>query len=178
MKSLFFTLRRTTILAVVTLLLASCQGRSVASNGGGGGKSPEPTVESAKHAAIVARAIEEARTYTGTRYRMGGTSRQGIDCSALTMNSYAEAGVEIPRTSDAQSVIGRRVYIGELQPGDLVFFTDRAGNTKITHVGLVTEVTPQNVTFIHATTRRGVMENELLDGYYRPLYLKAVRPLE
>ncbi len=127
---------------------------------------------------VVEKAVKEARSYTGTKYKYGSMSRSGVDCSGLMCLSYKAAGLVIPRTSSAQSVFGKRVYIGELEKGDLVFFGARKGSKKITHVGMVTESSKTSVKFIHASTKRGVTENELLTGYYRPLYIKAVRPTE
>lgn len=122
--------------------------------------------------------IKSARTYLGVKYRYAGNDRNGIDCSGLTCASFKTVEISLPRTANDQAGIGKRVYIGELRKGDLVFFTDKKGNTKITHVGIVTNVTSSSVTFIHASTKKGVIENELLTGYYRELFLKAVRVLE
>lgn len=137
----------------------------------------EETVSKAT-ANVIEKAVQEARSYRGTKYKYGSMSKSGMDCSGLMCVAYKAAGVTVPRTSSAQSVYGKRVYIGELRKGDLVFFGASKGSQKITHVGMVTEASKESVTFIHASTKRGVTENELLTGYYRPLYIKAVRPTE
>ena len=123
----------------------------------------------------VDKIIKTARGYIGTPYKFGGTSRAGLDCSGLTSISYRAADISLPRTSQEQSTLGKPVYINELNPGDLVFFSERKGNKKIVHVGIVTEVSSKSVQFIHASTRLGVVENELLTGYYRGIYVKARR---
>ena len=92
--------------------------------------------------------------------------------------SYQIIGVQLPRTSSEQSTIGKRVYIGELEPGDLVFFGDSPNSKKITHVGLISHVSTNSIKFIHASTRAGVVESELLSNWYKPRYIKAVRPLK
>jgi probable lipoprotein NlpC len=122
--------------------------------------------------------IKEARSYAGTPYKYGGTTRAGIDCSALTCASYKAAEISLPRTAGDQSNFGKKVSLTELKKGDLVFFTDKKGNTKITHVGMITEVKgPESAKFIHASTKAGVVEVELFSTYYKPLIVKAVRVL-
>ena len=122
-------------------------------------------------------AIATARSYTGTPYRYGGTSKRGMDCSGLLCVSYQSAGLTLPRTSDAQSKFGKPVKIDELKPGDLVFFSKKKGRKKITHVGMVTEVKKKNeVRFIHSSTKLGVVENNLMSDYYRGIFVRARRP--
>ena len=122
--------------------------------------------------------VSEARNYFGTKYRYGGTDRKGIDCSGLMCAAYSSIKVQLPRTSSEQSTIGKRVYIGELQPGDLIFFGNSPNSKKITHVGLISYVSTNSIKFIHASTRAGVVESELLSNWYKPRYIKAVRPLK
>lgn len=125
----------------------------------------------------VNKVIEAARTYTGVPYKWGGTSRTGLDCSGLLVVSFKSAGIDLPRTSAAQSKIGKGVSIHELQPGDLVFFKAGKYKAKITHVGIVTEVKDRkNVKFIHASTKLGVVENNIFSDYYHNLFVKARRP--
>jgi len=125
----------------------------------------------------IERIIMEARSYTGTPYRYGGMSRTGMDCSGLLVRSFESAGESIPRTSKEQSKYGKAVGKNELQKGDLIFFSNKKWRRKITHVGLVTEVKGNNsVTFIHASTKLGVVETEFFVDYYRKLFVKARRP--
>lgn len=137
------------------------------------------TVASKKKPSISPRAknaVSEAKKYLGTKYKYGGTTKKGIDCSGLTSNAYKGAGLEIPRTSNAQSTFGKRVYIGELQTGDLVFFGAKPRSKKITHVGIVSRLSGGNIFFIHASTKAGVVESNLTSGYYNDRYIKATRP--
>jgi peptidoglycan DL-endopeptidase CwlO len=88
------------------------------------------------HAAAVAIAFAEAQL--GKPYLWGGTGPDAFDCSGLVMASYRAAGVDIPRTSEAQWAWGPRVSPSQVQPGDLVFFVGADGTrTSPGHVGLV-----------------------------------------
>ena len=124
----------------------------------------------------LASVIEAARSYQGTPYLFGGTTRLGLDCSGLLQLSFGEAGVNIPRSSNEQAVWGIPVKTTELQPGDLIFFGASPGSHAITHVGLVTVVDDEGVEFIHASSSLGVIENSLESDYYLSRFIRAVRP--
>jgi cell wall-associated NlpC family hydrolase len=106
----------------------------------------------------------------GTRYRFGGTTKKGIDCSSFTQKLYAQAyGLEIPRTAVTQYAACKRIRKEELQEGDLIFFhTTRRG---ISHVGVYLG----NDRFVHASSSRGIVINNLTDSYYVNAYRAAGR---
>jgi hypothetical protein len=95
----------------------------------------------------------------GTRYRLGGTTKRGIDCSALTSALLlAVYGFTIPRTARQQYDASEHIEKEELKEGDLVFFKIHRG---ISHVGVYLE----NNFFVHASTH-GVTVSSLDDSYY------------
>ena len=120
--------------------------------------------------------ISTARGYTGTPYRYGGTSRSGIDCSGLLCNSFKSINYNLPRTSDAQSKVGKKVKKNKLEPGDLVFFATGKKKRQITHVGLVTYSKKGKVKFIHSSSSLGVVENYLDMDYYDKRFRLGRRP--
>lgn len=118
-----------------------------------------------------------ARSYLGTPYRYGGMDRSGVDCSGLVCRVYLDAaGLQLPRTAEAQAKTGQPVKREELRPGDIVFFREPK-SSKITHAGIVSAVEGQRVRFIHAATKRGkVVEDDLDDPHWRVRYAGARRP--
>lgn len=87
---------------------------------------------------VVAGAIGYAQQQIGKPYVWGGTGPGGFDCSGLVMMAYRAAGINIPRTSQAQWAWGPKIEPGHEQPGDLVFFVGADGTpTSPGHVGMV-----------------------------------------
>ena len=108
--------------------------------------------------------------HIGIPYQFGGDSENGIDCSAFTRRVYREQGIELPRTSQQQSMIGGGVGGNPLQPGDLVFFnTSIMGG--ISHVGVYMD----NNTFAHASSSQGVTKSNLRQKYFSKRYVRANR---
>ena len=121
--------------------------------------------------------VNTANQYLGTRYSYGGASPSGFDCSGFTMHVYSQHGYSLPHsaTSQWQSGLGSRVYsIGELQPGDLVFFNDPSRNAgkACSHAGIYIG----SGQFIHSSSSKsnGVIISDLTSGYYNTYFVGGI----
>jgi cell wall-associated NlpC family hydrolase len=127
-----------------------------------------------KHNKTIDNILSEASTYLGTPYRYGGTTRNGIDCSAFVLSVFgAAAGLSLPRVAASQAQEGERIEKENLQKGDLIFFSH---GRRISHVGIVESVSEDGeIKFIHAATSKGVMISSLNDSYWGPKFRFAKR---
>ena len=91
---------------------------------------PTEAVADATRSAVVAY----AKQFVGNPYVFGGNSlTNGTDCSGFTRGVYAHFGISLPRTSRSQAGAGRSISVGDLQPGDLIFY---ANGGRIYHVAM------------------------------------------
>ncbi|EKF63213.1 lipoprotein spr [Serratia plymuthica A30] len=120
---------------------------------------------------VKSKIMDQYADWKGVRYRLGGESKRGIDCSAFVQRTFREQfGMDLPRSTYEQEDLGKKIVRTKLRPGDLVLF--RAGSTG-RHVGIYLG----NDQFVHASTSSGVMISNLNDNYWNKRYREARRVL-
>ena len=117
------------------------------------------------------RLVEYVHQWWAVPYRIGGNSKEGIDCSAFVQGLTNEAfGISLPRTSREQADFCKEISKQDLKEGDLVFF---AAGRSISHVGMYIS----NNKFVHASTSMGVVISDLDEAYWSRRFVKAGRLL-
>ncbi len=114
--------------------------------------------------------IKAMASWKGVPYRYGAASKRGTDCSGFTSQLYQEVyGKQLHRSSKDQVKDVRYISKRNLKAGDLIFF--KIKSRKVSHVAIYVA----DNKFIHATTRKGVMVDDMDNKYYSKYYYKSGR---
>ncbi len=135
---------------------------------------PEQTVDLSKNLELGTEASKKLKTtafsFLGTRYRFGGNTRNGLDCSSFVQHVFRDLNINLPRTAREQYGTGEAVTTYDLQKGDLVFFRTYAPYPS--HVGIYLGENKM----IHASSRdRKVVISSMNTPYYRSRFIGAKR---
>nr|WP_246079168.1 C40 family peptidase [Paenibacillus piri] len=124
------------------------------------------TAQSSKAAGI----IQTGQRFKGVRYQFGAPAGRTdvFDCSSFTQYVFKKNGINLPRSSQQQSKVGRFVPKNQLQPGDLVFFY-----SPIHHVGIYMG----NGKVLHTYGKPGVTVSDMNSGWWKTHYNTARRVL-
>src|SRR5690606_39037420 len=120
--------------------------------------------------------IKSASENLGVRYRAGGTTKSGFDCSGLVYTSFKKSDISLPRSSYDMAQYGQKIKDSEAQKGDLIFFITNGGK-RINDVGIVTEVLDNEIKFIHSSVQLGVIISSTKEPYYKKNFVKVHRVL-
>ncbi|REG98535.1 C40 family peptidase [Flavobacterium aquicola] len=126
---------------------------------------------------LIAQIIQSASDKIGTRYRSGGTTTAGFDCSGFMYSTFGAFDIKLPRSSIEQSAIGEKIDDVNAQKGDLIFFKTN-GRRHINHVGMVIEVAADEIKFIHSSTHSGVIISSTKEPYYHRNFAQVNRVIK
>lgn len=156
------------LLISLTLLVSGCgiSGRTVQAPGA----TQYPSAYAvSKFDEARASLMQAYRDWKGTPYRLGGTSKAGVDCSSLVSIVFDDYfGVDMPMNTRRLLNRGEGIRRASVRTGDLVFF--KTGRSTL-HVGIVVE----EGEFLHASTSQGVTLSSIYDNYWSNRYLAARR---
>lgn len=169
-------MKKMLLLIVLAISICSCGSSKKAT---GNLKTIEKGVRVSKsaHHAAATNIISFAQSYVGTKYKYGGTSNKGMDCSGLVFLSFKHENIELPRVSRDMALRGAPISLSQAKEGDLLFFQTNKNRKVINHVGLITSIQNKLIKFIHSTTSRGVIESTLDESYWKNAFVEARRIL-
>lgn len=125
---------------------------------------------------VAVQMINNAMQFLGVRYRGGGTSSDGMDCSGMVTAVYNLFDMSIPRTSRDMATVGEKIDSSSVKKGDLIFFKTN-GKRVINHVGMVVDIIGDEIKFIHSSTSRGVIISSTKESYYHRTFAQINRVL-
>ncbi|SHM67010.1 C40 family peptidase [Flavobacterium chilense] len=156
------------LLALIAIVFASCKSTST---------SVSKNESKREHKYIVNNLIEHATDNIGVRYKAGGTTKSGYDCSGLVFTTFESENIKLPRNSFEQAKVGKVIKFSDAQKGDLIFF--RTNKSKqINHVGLIVEVNSNEIKFVHSSTSKGVIISSTKEPYYQNSFAQINRIVE
>jgi lipoprotein Spr len=124
-----------------------------------------------KNLDIKSKILSQYADWKGVAYRLGGSTKLGIDCSAFVQRTFHDQfGMDLPRSTSEQQNIGKTVSRSGLKAGDLVLFKTGA---RMRHVGIYIG----NNQFVHASTSNGVIVSNLTEVYWNKRFYGARRVL-
>lgn len=126
---------------------------------------------------LINQLIQTASVKIGTRYRSGGTTNAGFDCSGLMCTTFGAFDISLPRSSIEQSGFGTKMDTENAQKGDLIFFKTN-GRSRINHVGLVIDVCDGEIKFIHSSVHNGVIISSTKEPYYERNFVQVNRVIK
>ena len=125
---------------------------------------------------VAVQMINNAMNFLGVRYRGGGTSPDGMDCSGMVTAVFNLFDISIPRSSRDMATVGEKISTSEVKKGDLIFFKTN-GRHVISHVGMVVDIIGDEIKFIHSSTSQGVIISSTKESYYKKTFAQINRVL-
>ncbi|MBJ2123121.1 C40 family peptidase [Flavobacterium sp. IB48] len=164
-------MKRIVIFLLLAIAFTSCKSTSTAVS-----KSGTKSESKKENKALVNTLIEKATDNIGVRYKAGGTTKSGFDCSGLVYTTFESENIQLPRSSYDQAKIGKVIPLNDAKKGDLIFFKTNKSR-QINHVGLITEVNSDEIKFVHSSTSKGVIISSTKEAYYKNSFEQVNRVL-
>ncbi|KAF2329715.1 C40 family peptidase [Flavobacterium ginsenosidimutans] len=150
-------MKRIIIFLLLTVAFTSCKSTSSVAN---------KSESKKENRSLVNNLVEKATDNIGVRYKAGGTTKSGFDCSGLVYTTFESENIKLPRSSYDQAKVGKVIPLNDAKKGDLIFFKTNKSR-QINHVGLITEVNSDEIKFVHSSTSKGVIISSTKEPYYK-----------
>lgn len=134
-------------------------------------------IDPKKEVSLRDKVVYNALQFEGSKYRAGGVTEAGFDCSGLVYTSFNLEKILLPRQSRYMANVGTEITIEQAKKGDLLFFITGRRSKKINHVGLVVSSDDEEVNFIHSSSSSGVIISSLSEKYWKKAFFKATKVL-
>ncbi len=120
--------------------------------------------------------IDFAKKYLKKPYCYGSKPPKCFDCSGFVQYCFAKFGTELPHSSQSSAFLGKFVSKSHARKGDLIFFTGRNHDSEtVGHVGIITEINEDSISFIHASVQSGVVISNSEQEYYKKRFMMIKR---
>ena len=158
-------MKKIAILVMFSLFLGAC------------GSSKRYVLNSKETITKADKIVANALKYEGVKYKYGGTTANGMDCSGVVYTAFGEEDFMLPRVSKIMANEGNTIPLEKVEKGDLLFFRTNKKYKNINHVGLVVSNINGEISFIHSTTSKGVIISLLSQKYWAKAFEKATNVL-
>jgi len=165
-------LKKIFVFLLLSIVFVSCKSTSTVA-----GKSTGKSESKKENRSLVKNLIDTATDNIGVKYKAGGTTKSGFDCSGLVYTTFESENIKLPRSSFEQAKIGKVIPLNDAKKGDLIFFKTNKSR-QINHVGLITEVNSDEIKFVHSSTSKGVIISSTKEPYYKNSFEQVNRVLE
>lgn len=143
------------------------------------GKAPLHSETPSDSSGTIQSLVTFATRHLNIPYRQGGSTRKGFDCSGFVRYCFNHWNITLPHSSAAQAEHGESIAVDDAKPGDLIFFKgNSAKSERIGHVGIITEVGPGSIKFIHSAWKGGIRYDLLNASYYHKRFVAIKRMME
>ncbi|WDF60176.1 C40 family peptidase [Flavobacterium sp. KACC 22758] len=160
------------VFLLLSIVFVSCKSTSTVA-----GKSTSKSESKKENRSLVKNLIDTATDNIGVKYKAGGTTKSGFDCSGLVYTTFESENIKLPRSSFEQAKIGKVIPLNDAKKGDLIFFKTNKSR-QINHVGLITEVNSDEIKFVHSSTSKGVIISSTKEPYYKNSFEQVNRVFE
>ncbi|KQO34522.1 glycoside hydrolase [Flavobacterium sp. Leaf82] len=161
-------MKKIILFLLLVLFFASCKSTSTAVSNKESKRENRNTVNNL---------VDKATSNIGVRYKAGGTTKSGYDCSGLVFTTFESENIKLPRPSYEQAKVGKIIKFNDARKGDLIFFKTNKSK-QINHVGLITEVNSNEIKFVHSSTSKGVIISSTKEPYYQNSFVQINRIVE